>query len=386
MRGIVLLFCFHAVCFGQKYGWDVDLEFPGLGRDDAVCFTMDKIVFIGTGNHGGFNESNKFYGYNTRNRTWIDVPDFPGTSRQYAEAKAVKFKAYLIGGVSPYGVALNDVWEFDLAEETWNKKTSFPGESRWAAASFVIGDNIYYGTGKDSLSVFSDFWKYDTKNDSWTELASFPEDARFETIGFSVYNTGYIGLGMDTNGILKSDIWEYNPENDTWVFKTNFPGGARYYAQAETLNGLAFIGTGEGPVGSFHNDFWSFDVATSEWKQVENVPLPARRGVSSCSIPFEGIFFVCGLDDSYQRLTQVPRYTFRGFDGSPLNVIYNSTSNQLFVSNIDGFKEVSVFAINGQRMFHSLEKMDHFGISTLNWATGAYIVHAGQQKTKFVIR
>ena len=122
MRLIVILFCFQTVCLGQKYGWDVGLELPGLGRDDAVCFTLDKIVFIGTGNHGGFNESNKFYGYNTRNQTWIDVPDFPGPVRQYAKAEVVGFKAYVIGGVNPYNVPLNDVWELDWETKKWTQK------------------------------------------------------------------------------------------------------------------------------------------------------------------------------------------------------------------------------------------------------------------------
>lgn len=380
---LFLIFC-CSISFGQKYGWKLGLELPGAGRDDAVCFTMDKIVFFGTGNHGGFNESNEFYGYNTRNQTWIDVPDFPGTQRQYATAEVVGFKAYLIGGSSPYNVALGDVWEFDLGEKKWSQVASFPGEARWAGASFVIDDNIYYGSGKDSVSSFNDFWKYNVTSDTWTRLADLP-DKRFETVGFSVYDKGFIGLGMDSSGVLKSDIWEYDLGTNEWLAKTDFPGGPRYYAKAETLNGLAFIGTGEGPVGTFHHDFWSYDAATNEWVQVENVPLPARRGVSSCSIPYQGIYFLCGLDDNYERIIQIPKYTIRGFESTPLNVIYNSDNNELFVANIDEFKEVAVYNILGQRMFHSLDKIDHFRISTLNWERGTYVIYAGNQTAKLVI-
>lgn len=384
MRLFILFLFFNSFCYGQKYGWDVGLEFPAMGRDDAVCFTMDKIVFIGTGNHGGFNESNKFYGYNTRNQSWVDVPDFPGTQRQYARAEVVGFKAYVFGGVSPNNVPLKDVWEFDLGENKWTEVKSFPGAARWAGASFVIEDEIYYGSGKDTIVSYKDFWKYNATEDAWYRLADLPQK-RHETIGFTVFNKGFIGLGMDSAGTLHSELWEYDIKRDEWEYKTDFPGGPRYYAKAEVLNGLAFVGTGEGPTGVFHNDFWSYNAANGEWNQVESVPLPARRGVSSCSMPYQGIYFVGGLDDSYQRLTQIPKYTLRGFDERPLHVIYNSEKHELYVSNIDGFKEVNVYSMNGSRMFHSLDKIDHFSTSTLNWAPGAYIIYAGNQRTKIVI-
>ncbi|MBD3636197.1 MAG: hypothetical protein HUJ25_02555 [Crocinitomicaceae bacterium] len=385
MRTVILLSFLGAFyCQAQNYGWDSNVYLPGLGRDDAVCFTLDEIVFIGTGNHGGFSESNVFYALNTRNNQWQNVAPFPGTARQYARIEEVGFKAYLIGGIDWNNTPLNDVWEYDYQSDSWSQMNDFPGMARWKACSFVVGGKIYYGTGRDWNQSFNDFWKYDPEKDEWKQAETAPFIPRDETIGFSLYERGFVGLGMDCTGVMQSDIWKYDPYSDTWVYETDFPAGPRWYAVSEVLNGKAFIGTGEDESGNLYNDFWMYDPATQSWEQAENLPSPARRGVSACSIPFKGIFFACGLSSSFQRLTDVSRYTNRN-QILPINLNYNEEEKKVYINDLPGYGTLKIVNLQGKLLFESRARVDHVIVDVTNWSRGVYIVWARDQSKKLLI-
>lgn len=386
MHRVLLLSLFIApTAFGQLFGWDSNVTIPGLGRDDAVCFTFDRIVYFGTGNHAGFNESNTFYGLNARNGEWVDVPPFPGTPRQYATVQTVNAKAYLIGGISSTNVALNEVWEFDMAEEVWTLKNNAPFEARWATSSFEINGTIYVGTGRDLTTYYNDFWKYQPETDTWEEVAAFPLAPRFETIGFALHNKGYCGLGKDTSETLQADLWMYDPDLDEWIQKADYPAGSRWYAKAETLNGSAYVGSGEDENGVMRYDFWRYNPAYENWTQVESVPLPARRGVASCSIPFYGIFWASGLDDTYQRLNVISRYTVRLTTKTDIKVFFHDISKQVYVTNLPGPFVVRVFNIQGKLMLKSDGGADHFSFDPSAWAKGMYLVTVYDQSAKFMV-
>ncbi|MEO9533516.1 MAG: T9SS type A sorting domain-containing protein [Crocinitomicaceae bacterium] len=386
MRLLILSLLLTPTAFGQLFGWDSNITIPGLGRDDAVCFTFDRIVYFGMGNHAGFSESNIFYGYNTRNGEWVDVPAFPGTPRQYATVQTINEKAFIVGGVDAANNPLNEVWEFDMADQVWSQKNNANFDARWAMASFTIADEIYVGTGRDTISYFNDFWKYDSQQDSWIQVANFPLAPRFETIGFALHGKGYCGLGKDSAGTLQSDLWQYDPNIDLWVQKENYPAGARWYAKAEVLNGSAYVGSGEDENGQMRYEFYRYNPAHENWTQVESVPLPARRGVASCSIPFYGIFWASGLDDSFQRLSVISRYTLRISNKTSMGVFFHELNKQVFVTNLPGPFVVRVFDLQGKLKLKSDGGEDHFSFDTSDWAKGMYVVTCYDQSAKFMLR
>ena len=387
MKSLFLSFLFSApLCVNaQLYGWDSDVYLPAIGRDDGVCFTMDQIIFIGTGNHGGFSESNLFYAYNTRNDTWQDVAPFPGTARQYATAEVIDFTAYLIGGIDEFNIERNDVWKYDLAEDNWTQLADFPGNPRWKAASFVIDDILYYGTGQSWTQSFNDFWKYDPETDTWTQLNDLPILPRNETVYFSVYNHGYLGLGIDCTNVLQKDFWRFDPELESWQYETDFPAGPRFYAVASSLNGYGYVGTGEDSSNTMKNDFWQYDPSTKIWEQAENLPFPARRGVAACALPFKAIYFANGLSDSFERLTQISRYTNRNFSPSPLKVFYQFEEKKLYINDLPAYSIIRLVNPQGKLLFESFEQVDHIAVDVTGWANGVYIVWIGERSKKFML-
>ena len=73
----------------QTYTWSNLPDFIGLERDDAVAFSIDKSIFVGSGNHGGFSQSNLFYKFEIDKGTWSSIRSFPGAARQYATIEVV---------------------------------------------------------------------------------------------------------------------------------------------------------------------------------------------------------------------------------------------------------------------------------------------------------
>jgi len=380
-----LLVSVPTISHGQSFGWSSNLQLPGLGRDDAVAFVVDNIVYVGTGNHSGFAESNKFYAYSLWDGSWSEAPTFPGIARQYSRVEVIGFKAYLIGGIDLFNNPLNDVWEFYPKDGVWTQMNEFPGDERYAAASFQIDDVIYYGSGRNLSTSFNDFWKYNQVNDSWTQLLDIPFSPRFETVSFKVFNTGFIGLGMDCTAVMHDDLWAYNSAIDSWEQKASFPGGNRYYAKAEVLNGSAFVGSGEDESGEMFNDFWRYSPSTDKWNKAENIPSPKRRGVASCAIPFVGIYFACGIDDSYNRLQDISRYTVRNLNPPPISVLINNEAHKLYITDLFNYSIIRIVSLSGELMLESFELIDHLEVDVSTWAKGTYVVWIQGQAEKFVV-
>ncbi|MEX1002340.1 MAG: kelch repeat-containing protein [Crocinitomicaceae bacterium] len=386
---VLLLVIFGLISFfvtAQTFGWDSNVYLPGLGRDDAVCFTVNKVVYVGTGNHSGFSESNTFYGYDTRTGNWVDVTSFPGIPRQYATVAVVGSFAYLIGGLDQNLNPSKEVWQFDPSENSWIQLDDFPAAARWQAVAFVCNDQLYYGTGRNWEYSFNDFWQFNPKNQQWKQLADVPILPRHEAVGFALYEEGYIGLGRDCTWVLQDDFWKYQPTTNSWEFETFFPAGERFYATAAAMNGWAFIGTGEDAGGVIKKDFWRYDPATEVWEEMEPLPEPARRGVAACTVPFHGIYLACGLSDSFDRLTEVSRYTYRHEQNSTIEVLYHDQEKKVYISNFPHFSTVRILNMNGQLIYEGGQETDHLSVNTSLWKKAVYIVWVNQEAVKFMVR
>lgn len=167
----------------------------------------------------------------------------------------------------------------------WIKSSSFEGERRSGAVSFVIGDYAYVGTGctgtkegdsNDSpwfveYKCLNSFYKYSLE-DGWTTIMSeFPGEARTEAVAFIANGKAYVGSGVNINDERLADFYEFDPTTETWnpnpIDMTNGPS-ARQGAVAFSINDIGYVGTGYGFIGDddrcnlkdfykFENGIWS---------------------------------------------------------------------------------------------------------------------------------
>jgi N-acetylneuraminic acid mutarotase len=312
---IIIIFLFNACTEHNSElipitNWNQMSNFPGTARASASCFVSGGNAFVCLGRSGaktGFLKD--VWEYDSNADTWTQKADFPGVARVKAIAGVIGDKAYVgLGSVSPYnGNQFSDLWEYNIATNSWTQKASFPGKakndlfcaivdsclyttegftatgfnpdtykyspktnswtrlkdcpvSRSSTAGFSIGSDLYVGSGY-YLTNFKDFYCYHTLTGNWSRMADLPE-ARILSKGIAINGKGYIMLGRYWNGSLDGgkllkDIVEYDPLTNKWNRCGDFPGGARQNMVAFTINGKGYVVGGEDDLER-KGDVWMF--------------------------------------------------------------------------------------------------------------------------------
>lgn len=196
-------------------------------------------------------------------------PDFPGEIRFDATSFFIGNKRYFGLGHYP---PMRDYWEYDQISGTWTRKADYPGNGLTSAVGFSVGTKGYVGTGyiqtSENISNSNEFWEYDPETDTWTEKESLPSTGRGHAVGFSIGSKGYIGAGNHSDGIggfRLSDFWEWDQSTNLWTRKSDYPGSV-----------LPSVGFSIGTKGYFGNsgfgEFWEWDQSANLWKSIAAFP------------------------------------------------------------------------------------------------------------------
>ena len=245
--------------------WSQKADFGGIGRYDAIGFSIGTKGYVGWGLIIPFSYINDFWEYDQVANIWTKKPDLGiDANREGGVAFSMGGKGYMGTGGNHalgYEYRLKDFWEYNPVTEVWTKKADFGGVARVSPVGFSNGSKGYIGTGQGSGNILlSDFWEYNPATDAWTQKADFGGAARTAAVGFSIGLNGYIGTGYVANNQLAStDFWEYFPETDTWVQKADFGGIARGNATGFSIGKNGYIGTGWATGDTHFKDFWEYE-------------------------------------------------------------------------------------------------------------------------------
>ncbi len=291
---------FYKCCAPVQYpgNWVKESDFKGMGRSEAVGFTINNFAYVGTGWDGGDQRFRDFWKCDTSG-SWEQVAALPqGAERSSAVGFSVNGFGFC--GTGYDGIKyLNDFYKFDPAANVWTISTAiFLGTPRAEAVAFAIGNLGYVGTGFDGTNAMADFYCYDPSGDSWTTI-DFPGNKRYGAASFEYNNQGYIVTGVDS-GIMQTDFWVFNPASDTskWlqlrhisnVSKDSYDDGytniARWNAAAFVIGDKAYISTGEN--GIYYTYTWEYDFAPDLWTQKTPFEGPATSGAVGLSVSGRG--------------------------------------------------------------------------------------------------
>jgi len=141
-----------------------------------------------------------------------------GASARDSSTSAIyQDKMYIFGGWDG-GNRLNDIWEYDITNDTWTQKTS--GVTARSDSTSAIYQDKMYIFGGYSGSYLNDMWEYDITNDTWTQKTS-GATARYDSTSVIYQDKMYIFGGWDGSNRL-NDMWEYDITNDTRYSKNSF--------------------------------------------------------------------------------------------------------------------------------------------------------------------
>jgi len=129
------------------------------------------------------------------------------------------------------------------AQGTWSQKAACTGSARYRAVAFEVNGKCYMGTGSTGGGIsqnLNDLWEYDVALNTWTQKADLTGPKRTNATASSDGTHGYVGLGSD-NGTLLTDWWQYDPVSNTWLQRDAFPGVARFGASTFYLQNRIFM-------------------------------------------------------------------------------------------------------------------------------------------------
>lgn len=207
---------------------------PSDKRQRAVSFQVGGKGFIGLGDYDASPYSD-LWEYNPETNAWRQMADFPGAKKTYAYSQVISDKVYI-------GFNFTDeFWEFDPLLNLWTQKQPLPNNCTSIKGSFTIDEYGYFLMEEGSGKTRGTFWKYNPSNDSWERKSDFPGEERYYGVGFSIGNTGFFGL-MDRNmGLDYRDIWEYVPNEDRWYRLPDIPVESGYYTLPFVVEDNAYI-------------------------------------------------------------------------------------------------------------------------------------------------
>jgi hypothetical protein len=240
-----------------KYNWSGKIAHGGNGIMEGTGFSVGNFGYLGFG----------IDKYGTQDSTFWQFNNQVGTSGQWTKKASLSNiynpTSFVIGN-SGYIISNEDLWEYSVDQDIWNKKSSIIERSNIVrdCISFSINGKGYYGLGLDDSNkkALDYFWEYDPSINSWTQKHDFPGGARYKSVGFSLNGKGYVGLGMDNSGKRLYDFWEYNPITDNWNRVTFYLGGGWVNAACFSINNKAYVVTGYDGISDIEGGtFWEFD-------------------------------------------------------------------------------------------------------------------------------
>jgi N-acetylneuraminic acid mutarotase len=194
-------------------------------------------------------------------------------------------KIYVVGGFTGTFAKRNpitSVWQYDPANDRWEKRAPLP-TPRGALAVAVVDGRIYAMGGERFKSTgeltayepVADVAVYDAKTNAWEVLPPLRyrrDHLVAGAIGGRVYAVG----GRDRPNYTLQNIEEFNPATRAWTERAPMPTG-RSGGTAAVLNNRLYIFGGEGnadntSLGTFnHVEF--YDPARDAWTQLAPMPL-----------------------------------------------------------------------------------------------------------------
>ena len=218
---------------------------------------------------------------------------FDGTGRYFPMMWASGGKYYIGGG---YRSACNsgaNFWSYDPTTDVWTVLAPIPGGCRHYAATFTIGDKLYFNGGKADDepwnlgdTYFSGTFEYDIASNIWTQKASHPNGNMFGHIAWVYQDKAYMVCGILSSvlGTAQKKFYEYNPANDQWTQLQDYPASLGIMNGTSVVTGdVAYVlgGYQKDPNETFpaynDNNFYTYTYnhTTSSWSLL----CPGTEGV-----------------------------------------------------------------------------------------------------------
>jgi hypothetical protein len=386
---------------------------PTARRNAAAIFdpvNHRMILFAGRAASG---DQNDVWSLDLNTNLWSDITPASGsapaprfTPNAVYDAIEQQMIIWSGQGVSFY----NDVWAFDLANETWSEFTPpdpKPNIRYGTAAVFdPLARDLVTFAGFTDQGRFDDTWRFDVENAAWmnvTPAQGNPIERCLHSASYDSLNHRMIMYGGQQSGPL-GDIWAFDLTQNLWTELTpaNSPPG-RYFATNiydDRSHRVIIFGGNRGSNGGVTNEVWAFNLAANTWEQLlaAGNPPPSREGAAAIYIRAEDRMVIFGgreanfslLNDAWSLKDLSPSTGIGSDDSGELISGYvlfqnypnpfNPTTNIGFRILDFGFVSLKVYDVFGRKVATLVNESKTAGSYTIEFdagslAGGTYFYH-----------
>lgn len=279
-------------------------SFPGLSRDDGVAVTVGNKAYAGSGLTSAWTFGADFYCFDLSSQSWTAIAPMPaGSERQYASAFAGGNGFFVFGG-DGIGGTLNSLYEYHILTNSWSQKASKPGAGIYGASCFIFGDTVIIAGGRYSGNVISnEVWLYRISSNSWQALNNMPMPfgGRWRAASSVLAGKGYMLFGLDANLSWRKELLEYDPRFDSWgkiMDVEDFPPLA--YASMQSIGASLLLFGGVDSLNQYADTMRYFELSSQKWFRGPVFPSTPRRGGMSWGYQ-NRYYYSCGLDENELR-------------------------------------------------------------------------------------
>jgi hypothetical protein len=152
---------------------------------------------------------------------WVAIGKTPNTKPARLITFDIGQRAFLLIEPEDPAEASHEFYEYIVAANRWKRLANFVGEPRRNGSGITIGDKIYFGLGMSVTNVrpLRDIWEYNISQNSWTKKTDYPGNGTVNNFVVNDY-IGYVGFGQQykSSSVGGND---YKQANDLWQFSPN---------------------------------------------------------------------------------------------------------------------------------------------------------------------
>lgn len=272
------------------------LDGSGLGigsRILGVSASYNGLFYFGMGTDatsGNQLDSNRYWvAYNPATNTFTAKAKCP-FNIVGASSFVYNNKIYVVAGkLNNLLNTFSTIFSYDPVANTWAGATSFPVQSFWGVAGFLIGDKYYFGTGTGNSPPgtanfqfsLNTMYQYNLTTNTVTNLPNAPFSIRTGVSAFALNGLGYFvgGTNIQASGAVddNKECWQFNPAGNVWTQKASFissnanmPGVAFGRGDAYDNNGYIWAGKSFA-TGVYYDDVCRYDPIKNRWKIVNKL-------------------------------------------------------------------------------------------------------------------
>ena len=246
--------------------WSELASFPGAARSFAIGQAYNGKGYLGFGATSSAYLRD-IWEYDPQANSWRFVTNCDCEGRRHPAFIIRDDKIYVGLGDGPSG-NLNDWHVYDMVTDTWTAQTNLPGLVRHHPFQFYAGDDVYTGLGhgnsvNGNLVIFKDWYRFDVATNTWETMSDFPGEARVAGTQFAWQGKGYVlsGDGDNHSFMPEGEFWEYDSDMDSWTELTPHPGISRWAPGSFVIDGTVYFLGGENrQTGTILSDMWKYQL------------------------------------------------------------------------------------------------------------------------------